>query len=109
MSARCVLYLLYSDVDDEHTFCFVFYCYVSDKHKLYLYFIVTSVMSARCVLYLLYSDVDDEHTFCFVFYCYVSDKHKLYLYSIVTLSPCAPSVLYLIVPLVISVDYMCTS
>ena len=58
---------------------------------------------------MLYSDVSDERTLCFVLDRYVSNKRALYLYFIVTLVMTALSVLYLIVPLAISVDYICTS
>ena len=47
------IFVLYSDVSDERTFCSVFDCYVSDKCTLYLYFIVTLVMSALSILYLI--------------------------------------------------------
>ena len=47
------IFVLYSDINDERTLCFVFDCYVSDKHTLHLYFIVTFVISAGSVLYLI--------------------------------------------------------
>ena len=88
------MFVLYSDVGDERTLCFVFDCYVSDKNTLYLEF---------------FSDVSDERTFCFAFDCSVSDTRTLNLYFIVTLLLSARCVLYLIVTLVISAHYICTS
>ena len=72
---------------------FVFHCYVSEKSKLYLYFVTTLVMKYAV----------------FVFDCWVSEKGTLYLYFIATLVISARSVLYLYVTLVISAYYICNS
>ena len=55
---------------------FVFDCYISEKSKLYLYFVATLVMKYAVFVFDCY--VSDKRTACFVFYCCVSDRRKLY-------------------------------
>ena len=74
-------YELHCYVSNKRRLCFVFDCYVSDKHTIFV----------------LYSDVSDERRLCFVLDRSVSDKSTIYLYFIVTLLISARSVLYLIV------------
>ena len=88
------MFVLYYNVSDKRTLCFVFDCNIGEKCSLYLYFVVTSVISARSVLYLFF---------------YVIDKRTLYLYYIVTIVISARSVFYFIATLVISANYIGTS
>ena len=66
MSAGSVVYLIVTLVISARyiCICFVFDCYVSDKHTLYLYFIVTLVISAGSVLYLIFTLVISTHYVC---------------------------------------------
>ena len=58
------MFVVYSDVIAERTFCFLFDCYVRDKRTLYLFLIVTLVMSARFILYLIVTLVISTHYIC---------------------------------------------